>query len=132
MYTCCVCEKGFADKRTVRYHQRIHSKEKQPACGDVHSCTLCGESLNKNLKAHSSSEFAEVFSEADDLTQNHTEGKPCDRASPCENKVPSSQILKAHKSVQTVENTYPCPSCRMNFSTSIYLLAHVKKRCHNK
>lgn len=131
VFACCVCEKGFPNKRTLRYHQRIHAKEKQPDCGeDVKdcSCLLCGESLSRNPKARSSSGCVEVFSDDEDFTQIHTEDKP-DRDPHCEKNVPAAEILKAHESCQTGEKKHPCVSCGMNFNTSIYLLAHVKKGC---
>lgn len=103
-----------------------------------HWCALCGKTFKwfKDLKCHQKI-HASVgdFTRASYLKQHrHIDtGEPPDKGSECEAEVqilPALETLKAHESSEpTEEKMYPRPSCGMNNTTSIYLLAHKKKHC---
>ena len=129
-YTCCICSKQLASKRTLKNHiEKIH-KNIQPA----HTCHLCGKSFDDaaSMLTHvqrqhklklpvKTSRAAPVGSVA--KTAKSTKGAPTKPSTK-----PAKSASEAHaKEATRQRKVLFCSKCKAAFFTEAILIQHVLK-----
>ena len=108
-FSCEMCNDRFADKNTLKIHNRIHTGEKL-------SCKICEFSTNteRTLKRHEACHYA---------IKPH-------KCKDCGKSFVQKSKLKEHENSHTKESIFMCKDCKREFTTKYNLERH-NKTCFN-
>ena len=119
---CPVCNKHFKEKRCLKPHAVVHTKERN------HECSICGKTfgLKSNLQHHEARVhrkerlyYCEIcqntFSNRKSHERIHTKEKPHE-CNECDQKFSLPGNLLRHKRSHSGEKLYECQICRRKFA----------------
>ncbi|XP_046407795.1 zinc finger protein 2 homolog [Ischnura elegans] len=139
-YTCSICSKYFAQRRSLNAHIRSHKGERP------FSCNECDKSFSKKYqlvrhnrthtgeKPFSCNDCEKSFSQKSTLVRHartHTGEKP-HSCGICSKSFTRRGNLNAHICTHTGERPFTCNECQKSFSNKYNLVTHIRTHTGEK